>query len=411
MDRRKKLIIGAVLIALVGGLYVGQGMIQTATASQAAVDAPRFQVDPFWPKPLPNQWVLGSAIGAWVDDEDLVWIVHRPETLADNEASLDMTQPTSQECCRRAPPILAFNQAGDVVYAWGGEAGVDYGEYTWPESNHGIFVDHLGYVWIGGNGGADSHILKFTKDGQFVAQYGVPGARIAGTDPDGNPIFERNSHDQTSFGRVAKVFVDEQENEVYVADGYFNIRVAVLDAETGDMDRYWGAYGNAPDDDYNYPPRGANQPPAQQFRGPVHCADVSVDRLVYVCDRQSNRLQVFQTDGSFVSEHFYAPESLGEGSTWDVAFSKDPEQRYIFMTDGRNQRVRIIERSTMEELSTFGRGGRYPGHFFSAHSIAIDSQGNLYTTETYQGKRVQKFVAMGNGPVTTHDVGAPYPSN
>ena len=306
---------------------------------------------------------------------------------------------------------MAFNAEGDVVYAWGGEAGRDYGEYVWPESNHGIFVDHLGYVWIGGNGGADSHILKFTKDGEFVAQYGEPGARIASVDPDGNPIFERNSHDEESFGRVAKVFVDERTNEVYVADGYYNIRVAVIDGETGEMQRYWGAYGNAPDDDYQYGPRGADQPPAQQFRGPVHCADVSVDRLVYVCDRQSNRLQIFRTDGTFVSEHFYAPATLGEGSTWDVAFSPDAGQQYIYMTDGRNQRVRIIDRATMQELGTFGRGGRYPGHFFSAHSIATDSQGNVYTTETYQGKRVQKFVYMGVRNSMTHDLGAPYPSN
>ena len=407
MNRRRKITLGASLVALIAALWLGQTFIQSAGATQAA-DVPRFQVDPFWPKPLPNQWVLGSTIGLWVDDEGLIWIVHRPETLADNEASLDMAEPTSQECCRRAPPIIAFNAAGDVVHAWGGQADQDFGEYTWPESNHGIFVDHMGYVWIGGNGAGDSHILKFTKDGQFIAQYGEPEARRAGME-GGEPVYERNSLDRTSFGRVAKIFVDEQSNEAFVADGYFNMRVAVLDANSGEMKRFWGAYGNVPDDDYQFGPRGANQPPAQQFRGPVHCSDVSVDRLVYVCDRQSNRIQIFRMDGTFVSEHFYAPETLGEGSTWDVAFSRDAGQRYIFLADGRNQRVRILDRASMQELGTFGRGGRYPGHFFSLHSIATDAQGNIYTTETYQGKRIQKFVAMGNGATSEYDVGAPYP--
>jgi hypothetical protein len=408
MNRRRKLILGVSLVALVGALWLGQAFVQSTGAAQSA-EIPQFQVDPFWPKPLPNQWVLGSTIGAWVDDEDLIWIVHRPETLADNEASLDMDEPSSQECCRRAPPIIAFDRDGNVVHAWGYPAGYEGDGFTWPTSNHGVFVDHLGYVWIGGNGAGDSHVLKFTKDGQFVAQFGQPEARRAGTNPAGQPTYERNSNDPTSFGRVAKIFVDEETNEAYLADGYFNIRVAVLNAETGEMNRYWGAYGNRPDDSYEYPPRGADTPPAQQFRGPVHCADVSVDRLVYVCDRQANRLQVFQTDGTFVREAFYRPETLGEGTAWDVAFSRDAEQRYIFMADGRNQRVRIIDRQSLEELGTFGRGGRYPGHWFSLHSIATDSDGNIYTTETYQGKRIQKFVNMGMGAQTQHDVGAPYP--
>ncbi|MEX2584526.1 MAG: hypothetical protein WD766_14755 [Gemmatimonadota bacterium] len=400
---------GVSLVAVVAALWFGQAFVQSTGSAQSA-EAPRFQVDPFWPQPLPNQWVLGSTIGLWVDDENLVWIVHRPETLADNEASLDMDEPTSQECCRRAPPVLAFDMEGNVVHSWGLDAGEEGDGYTWPASNHGIFVDHLGYVWIGGNGAGDSHVLKFTKDGQFVAQFGEPNARRSGTNAAGQPVYERNSHDPTSFGRVAKIFVDEETNEAYLADGYFNMRVAVLDGESGEMQRYWGAYGNAPDDDYEFGPRGADQPPAQQFRGPVHCADVSVDRLVYVCDRQSNRIQVFQTDGTFVQEAFFAPASLGEGSTWDVAFSRDAEQRYLFIADGRNQRVRIVDRQSMEELATFGRGGRYPGHFFSMHSIATDSGGNIYTTETYQGKRIQKFVNMGMGPVTQHDAGAPYPA-
>jgi len=239
--------------------------------------------------------------------------------------------------------------------------------------------------------------MKFTQTGDVVAVFGQPGARLS---PGGDqPAFVPNSHDPESFGRVAKLFVDAQTNQVYAADGYLNRRVAVLDGDTGEMLRYWGAYGNEPDDDYVYPERGMNQPPPQQFRSPVHCADVSADRLVYVCDRQANRLQVFTTDGEFIAEEFYAPVTLGAGSTWDIAFSRDPDQRYIFMADGVNERVRVVVRETLQEITNFGAGGRQPGQFYGVHSIATDSAGNIYVTETYEGKRLQKFVYMGMGSV------------
>jgi len=398
--RARRVILGGVLVATLAVLWACQTELQRRADAQS-VQAPVFEVDPFWPKPLPNQWVLGSAIGLWVDDQDLVWMVHRPETLADNERSLDVEPRTSQYCCSAAPPVLAFDMDGNVVHAWGWDADYVGDGFVWPGSNHGIFVDHQGYVWIGGNGGNDAHVLKFTRTGEFVAQYGEAGARMTA---DG---FVRDSHSQTSFGRVAKIFVDEESNEAFLADGYLNRRVAVLDASTGEMKRFWGAYGNEPDDDPDFfegMERGANP----QFRGPVHCADVSHDRLVYVCDRQNNRIQVFTMDGEFVQEAFYSPETLGEGSTWDVAFSRDPDQQYIYLADGRNQRIRVVDRQSLQELTAFGRGGRYPGHFFSLHSIATDSGGNIYTTETYQGRRLQKFVYMGEGSVAV-DQGAPYP--
>jgi DNA-binding beta-propeller fold protein YncE len=306
--------------------------------------------------------------------------------------------------------VLEFDQAGNLLRHWGGPGQ----GYEWPDSNHGIFIDYKGNVWIGGNGGPDSQILKFTKDGKFLMQVGKKGARRkAGAAAGGNEGdvagFAGNSNDPVSFGRVAKIFVDPKENEAYIADGYLNKRVAVIDADTGKMKRWWGAYGNKPDDAplaaYN-----PSAPPAQQFRNPVHCADMSVDRMIYVCDRAGDRLQVFTPQGKFVKEGFYEKNTLNSGSVWDIAFSKDPEQKYIFMTDGVNEKVKIIERQTLRELTTFGDGGRQPGQFYGVHSIAIDSKGNLYTTETYEGKRLQRFILKGLAPVTRMDQGVPWPA-
>lgn len=401
MNRRRALMVGGGLIALVGTLWFGQESLQARVQGRA--EAPIFEVDPFWPKPLPNNWRIGSSIGVWVDDQDVVWMIQRPETLLPGEVRADLNPPTA-ECCSAAPPVLAFDQEGNLVRSWGGP-----GEgYDWPQSNHGIFVDHMGFVWIGGNGAEDSHILKFTKDGTFVAQYGSPGARVGAPGPGGQPTITANSNDPDNFGRVAKLFVDAQANEVYLADGYLNRRVAVLDASNGEMKRYWGAYGNRPDDaplpDYS------PSTPAQQFRSPVHCADVSVDRLVYVCDRAGDRIQVFQTDGTFVREAFFVRQTLGNGSVWDVAFSRDPEQRFLYLVNGSSEKVHIVLRETLEEVTNFGAGGRQPGLFFGAHSIATDSRDNIYITETFEGKRIQRFLNRGMGPARPPNEGAPWPA-
>ena len=375
----------------------GNEVMNTDYSAEGMV--PLFQVDPFWPKPLPNHWIMGATIGVDVDSHDNIWLVHRntPDQFAANtEAGADQDPPVS-ECCSAAPPVLAFDQDGNLIQSWGGP-GTETGDYVWPGSNHGITVDAMDNVWIGGNGrtdaGQDRHILKFTADGQFLAQYGTPGDELTSTSMD-------------FFGRVAKVFVDDAASEVYVADGYINQRVAVIDQSTGEFKRTWGAYGNEPTDERpgRYEP---GETPPQQFRTPVHCAEKSNDGLIYVCDRPSNRVSVFQPDGTFVDEYIFAPATRSQGSTWDIDFSPDEEQTWIYMADGQNMKVYVINRETMEVAYSFGDGGRQPGTFFAVHSIAVDSHGNIYTTETYEGKRIQKFTFMGMGEASG-DMGPAWP--
>jgi len=361
------------------------------TAAAAERMAPSFEVDPLWPKPLPNGWVIGSTVGVSVDSRDHVWIIHRVGSLNEQtEATSGINSPAGQ-CCSAAPPVLEFDPAGNLVGYWGGP-----GEgYEWPESNHGITVDQMDNVWIGGNGETDAHLLKFTRSGQFLMQLGRQGQN-------------GGSNDRENFGRVAEISLDPDANEAFIADGYLNKRVAVVDMNTGELKRYWGAYGNRPDDTDlgNYDPAA---PPAQQFRNPVHCAQPSNDGLLYVCDRANDRLQVFRKDGTFVNELMVAPLTLGAGSVWDIALSRDDDQTWIFLADGLNERIYIIERKTLDVVTAFGDGGRQPGQFFGVHNVAVDSQGNLYTTETYEGKRLQKFVYRGLRPVTSADQGTVWP--
>ncbi|HET6144804.1 MAG TPA: hypothetical protein VFE02_14935 [Candidatus Acidoferrales bacterium] len=412
----RKLATGFAFTALALALGVGSVVLEKkGKVEAAAVQAPMFEVDPLWPKPLPNHWLMGMTIGVSVDAADNIWIIHRQGSLEANEMHATTTPQTAM-CCAPAPPILEFDQAGNLLHHWGGPGK----GYDWPDSNHGITIDYKGNVWIGGNGrgkaatksadGApdesaasattsylDNEVLKFTQDGQFLMQIGKPHS-------------SKGSNDVENLRLPAKTFIDKQTNEVYVADGYGNHRVIVYDADSGKYKRHWGAYGNKPDDTDlgNYNP---DAPPAQQFRNPVHCADLSVDRLLYVCDRANDRIQVFKPDGTFIKEAFIAKRTLGSGSAWDIAFSKDPQQKYIYLADGENDRIHILLRDTLEVLTTFGEGGRQPGEFYGPHSIATDSKGNIYVTETYRGQRVQKFVYKGLGPVTKEDQGVLWPKS
>jgi DNA-binding beta-propeller fold protein YncE len=384
---RAKVGAGALLVAAFAALGIGQRALD-ASARATLVQAPRFEVDPLWPKPLPNHWVLGNVIGVGVDANDHVFIVHRNDTFdARNEIGAAQKPPLS-DCCVPAPPVLEFDPAGNLVKAWGGPP--EDKQYVWPSSNHGISIDNKNNVWIGGNGGrgdagSDSHILKFTHDGKFLMQIGEPGQAT-------------NSNSTTHFGRVAKISFDYKANEAFIADGYGNKRVAVLDMDNGKIKRFWGAYGHVPSDS-NLGPYDPSAPLAQQFRNPVHCAEPTPDGLVYVCDRVNDRIQVFRKNGEFVKEKIIKPQTKGDGSVWDIAFSRDPQQKYIFLADGKNERVYVMDRQSLDIITEFGDGGRQPGQWFAVHSIATDSKGNIYTTETYEGKRIQKFVYKGMASV------------
>jgi DNA-binding beta-propeller fold protein YncE len=441
VTKRNSVIAITLVVLLVALAAAYWGLERKAVVEAAGVQAPRFEVDPMWPKPLPNHWVMGNVIGVSVDARDHIWIIHRGGTLEPKEIYA-ASNPPAAECCVPAPPVLEFDEEGNLLAHWGGSNGEGY---EWPDSNHGITVDYKGNVWIGGNGrgtapgaapagragrgaaasgagsppaaegneapaagaapgrGAgrgpvyyhDSMVLKFTQEGKFLMAIGKPGA-------------SKGSNDTENLGLPAKLFIDPKTNELYVADGYGNKRVIVFDADTGKYKRHWGAYGHKPDDT-NLGPYKPDAPLAQQFRNPVHCADLSNDGLLYVCDRVNDRLQVFKPDGTFVKEKVLYKNTLGDGSVWDIAFSKDAAQKYIYLADGANEKIHILDRDSLEVLTSFGDGGRQPGQFYAVHSIATDSKGDVFTTETYRGQRVQKFVYKGLAAVTKQDQGVVWP--
>ncbi len=393
---------------MTGSRTISIGVMFAAIIGVAAAQAPQgptFQVDPYWPKPLPNHWLFGSITGVAVDARNHVWVVHRGAASlnARTEIGLAASPPTAETCCLPAPFVLQFDPAGNVVSSWGGPGP----GYDWPQSPGGITVDARGNVWIAaaglvesaagargrgaaaGSGAAapapppaDAHVLKFAPDGKFLLQIGKAGKT-------------EGSNSTTTLHRPAAVEVDDAAKEVYVADGLVNRRIAVFDSETGAYKRHWGAYGVKPDDADTgaYDPAA---PAAKQFRAPA-CVKLSKDGLVYVCDRRNDRIQVFRKDGTFVKEAQVAPATRGEGSVWSVAFSSDPQQRYLYVADGSNQKVWVLDRQTLASVSSVGAGGRWPGHFFGVGSVAVDSSGNLYTGETYEGKRLQKFNVKSPG--------------
>jgi hypothetical protein len=348
-------------------------LLLVASSSAGAEGVPQFRVDPFWPKPLPNNWILGQIGGIATDRHDHVWVYQRPRTLTDDEKGAAVDPPTSK-CCRPAPPVLEFDAEGNLVQAWGGEGS----GYDWPRSEHGIFVDANDHVWLAGNDKEnDAQVLEFTREGKFIKQIGE--ARHT-----------EGSNSTRYLGRPALAIVDESAHELYVADGYGNKRIVVFDSLTGEYRRHWGAYGATPDDadPGKYEP-GA--PIAKQFRNPVHCVRISHDGLVYVCDRVNDRYQVFRKDGTFLAEFGLEPNTRFVGSVWDIGFSIDAQQKYLFVCDGTNNEIHILLRESGKEVGSFGRQGRNAGEFHWVHTMAIDSRGNIFTGDVDTGKRVQRF--------------------
>ena len=326
-----------------------------AAQSRTTVSVPTFQADPSWPA-IPRNWVFGEVSSIAVDSQDHIWVLHRPATV-----------PEAQRA-NAAPPVLEFDAAGRFIRSWGGPGQ----GYDWPQREHGIYVDPKNNVWIGGNNGygtplppgdSDDMLLKFTTAGKFLLQVGHRNASTGNADT-------KNLHQPAD----AYLYRDE----LFVADGYGNHRVIVLDANTGAFKRMWGAFGNTPTADAN----------PQQF-ALVHAIKVSHDGSVYVADRANQRIQVFSAAGKFVTEKMIGMRGQTAAG---LAFSPDSQQQFLYVANLGDSQIVILNRKTMETVGMFGSAGAAPGQFQTLHHLAVDSKGNIYTAEIGRGRRAQKLV-------------------
>jgi NHL repeat len=376
-------------VALVVFAWVPDAPTQRASSAvskTAPVQQP--QVDPFWPKPLPDNWMLGNVVGISIDSHDNVWVTHRPN---------------SSPYSAKTPPVLQFDQSGNLLQSWGGPGP----GYEWGTQVHGIYIDYQDNVWVGFGGGLpydptknfttdNALVLKFTPRGKFLLQIGKFGM---GT---------QRSNSTRYLGNPTDVYVDPKTNEAFISDGYINHRVIVFDANTGAYKRHWGAYGKRPDDSVILPQGTAPAPvrdlskdPPAQFETP-HCVKASNDGLLYICDRQNTRIQVFKKDGTFVKEAFIRAKT-DEGTApvrpGDIALSTDAKQSLMYVVDMLNGKVVTLRRDTLETVATFGHRGRNAGYLLTPHSLALDSKGNLFVTETTDGSRLQKFMLPRTTPL------------
>jgi DNA-binding beta-propeller fold protein YncE len=360
-------------------------LLSTCPAAHAQ-NAPRYQYDSTWPKELPNQWTMEEITGMFVDKDDHIWVLDRPRGLDKSENFAMLTPPTG-ECCVQPPAVLEFDTAGNLLKSWSIPGSVP----GWPSSEHTIFLDKAGNVWIGGAGAGDT-LLKFTNDGKFISDWGHRGPAV----PPGQKQQQNNQQTDLLLRGVAAAHLDDGAHELYIADGYLNKRVVVFDSDTGAFKRGWGAYGiplSAIDND-PAPEHDPSGSPPKQFRPPVHCVQISVDGLVYICDRGGDRIQVFTKQGTFVKEFFVANRTLERGSAGSVSFSADPQQKYIFVADIMNNVIWILNRSDGAVAGKIGHMGRAGGQFHWVHIAVTDSRGNVYTGEVETGKRIQKFIPL-----------------
>jgi len=367
-------------VAAVAGLLLAPLTWKAGPVAQApATSVPIFEYDPTFPKPMRENWAIGPIGGMAVDRQDHLYVVQRPGSLASNERFTGSADtPPKADCCIPAPPVLEFDYGGTLIHSWGGPGT----GYDWPQTEHGVFVDSKDVVWLAGSGEKDAQLLKFTREGKFLQQFGKPGMR-------------GGSADTRNMGQPANLTVDPVSNEVYVADGYGNRRVIVLDAETFAFKRMWGAYGNKPDDT-PLGPYNPDAPPARQFRLPHNIA-ISRDGFVYVADRPNNRIQVFRKDGTYVNEVFVSKRTLLQGAASGFALSTDPPQRWLYMIDGANHHVWILERQSLRIVARFGQQGLWGGALNVPHAIAVDGRGNIYVGENFDARRFQRFLYKGLG--------------
>ena len=392
MKTRIVLTLGAAAVVLVA--FSASQRVAAQQAAPAAKSAvPQFKFDKSFPKPFPNNWKIGQVVGVAVDTRNHIWIVQRPGTLKDSEreavdGSYGGMKGAVAGCCRPAPPVIEFDQQGNWVQGYGGKTdaydwptpapkGVDGALGGAPFGERGIFIDGQDNVWLGADGHGDGQVLKLSRFGRKIVQFGKPGQGKA------------DSSDKMNARGATGVVVDLKANEAYIADGLHNRRVLVIDATTGAYKRHWGAFGKAADD--SVPTKVDSPDPDSPQFGNVHCINQSDDKLLYVCDKANNRVQVFKTDGTFVKQGVIAPGTKG-GSAYGVALSRDTDQKYLYVADGMNEKVWILDRQSMETIGSFGFGSHAGGGFTEAYSIATDQQGNVYVGEAWEGKRVQRFL-------------------
>ena len=355
-------------VAVVMSLVILAGVDYQQEASAQSVDViPTFRVDPDWPQ-VPEQYKLGDVSSVAIDAEGNAWLLHRPRTLPPEDAQM------------AAPAVIGFDSEGKFLRAWGGD-----GEgYEWPQREHGLHIDYQGHVWLGGNNCParnlpglepvfDDQLLKFTLDGEFVMQIGRAN-------------MSRGNADTENLHEPADAFVHPPTNEIFVADGYGNHRVAVYDADSGEFKRMWGAFSNAPvdkDDCPNVPVDVHPGPGPQQF-SIVHAIRVSNDGMVYVADRENRRVQVFTLAGEFVDQIVWHDEPFAR----NLALSPDPEQQFLYVGGGNG--IKVLDRRTLDVLTTIeGDGVIGPGH-----QIRTDSEGNLYIAATGSGYQRLLFTGL-----------------